>query len=204
MIVHWLPFLSGLFFGLIPPRLLINSECRYLRFDGVWSKVAARNKSNQRRRRWWKMPLVWIDPVRGYVAATLLSEAFDPVRKASMGQKLAPMVATFLVLFLIVWVQTSGRKNEQETVSPVAFLAGMMFGLLPPVVALAAIIIGAATAVALNSFAAGYLVATLTTAGIGYLFLGRSLWLPIYTVLVAAPLLISWLRRTSLVMPVRC
>ena len=76
--------------------------------------------------------------------------------------------------------------------------------LLPPIVAISAIAIGSATAIALNSFAAGYIVAMLTTAGFGYLFMGPSLWLPIYTVLVAAPLLLNWIRRTSLVIPVRC
>ena len=204
MITHWIPLIGGVFFGLIPPRLLLNSECRYLSFEGFWSRVVTPQKSNQRKRRWWKLPLVWIDPFRGYVTAWLLTQSFEPVVKAQGFEKIAPLFATALALFIVVWVQSSGRRQQNETISPCAFLAGMMVSLLPPIVAISAIAIGSATAIALNSFAAGYIVAMLTTAGFGYLFMGPSLWLPIYTVLVAAPLLLNWICRTSLVIPVRC
>ena len=204
MIIHWLPLLCGLFFGLIPPRLLINSECRYLSCAALWERVVTRGKSNQRRRRWWKLPIVWIDPVRGFVTAISLVAAFEVADKPTAMQKLAPVAATFLVLFAVLWVQCRGRDTDKETLSPSAFLAGMMMGMLPPIVALSAIIIGIATAIALSGFAAGYIVATITTAVLGYVFLGRSPWLAAYTILVASPLLINWLRRTQLVMPVRC
>jgi hypothetical protein len=205
MLIHWIPLLCGLFFGLIPPRLLLNSECRYLRFDAVWSRIALSKKSSgQRRRRWWKLPLVWIDPIRGYFVATQLSEAFDYVADATTMQKISSAAATAFVLFLVLWVQTCGRRAEGETISPTGFLGGMMIGVLPLVVAISAIVTGVATAIAMNRFTAGYLMATLATAGFGFLFLKTSIWLPVYTLLVAAPLLLSWLRRTSLVMPVRC
>ncbi|CAM2916174.1 hypothetical protein [Rariglobus hedericola] len=204
MIIHWLPLLCGLFFGLIPPRLLINSECRYLSCEGLWSRVVTREKSNQRRRRWWKLPIVWIDPVRGFVTAMLITTAFEVVDKPTALQKLAPVAATFLTLLVVLWIQCRGRNTDRETLSPSAFLAGLMLGMLPPVVALSAIVIGITTAIAMTSFMAGYVVATLTTAVIGYVFLGRSPWLAAYTILVASPLLINWLRRTQLVMPVRC
>ncbi len=204
MLIHWIPLLCGLLFGLIPPKLLINSECRYLRFDAVWTRIAKSKKSGQRRRRWWKLPLVWIDPIRGYFVATQLAEAFDYTDVATTTQKILTILTTFLALFVVLWVQTCGRRQEGETLSPTGFLGGMMIGLLPLVVALSAIVTGVSTAVAMNKFMPGYIVASLMTAGIGYLFLGTSVWLPLYTVLVAGPLLISWMRRTSLVMPVRC
>lgn len=204
MVIHWIPLLSGLFFGLIPPRLLINSECRYLRFDRLWKRVVSKESASERRRRWWKLPLVWIDPVRGFMTATLLSAAFDLVPNATGLARVGPLLATAPLLVLVLWTQTRGRVHSGETISPSAFLAGMMLALLPPVVASSAIVIGVATAVAMNSFAAGYLVATVTTLAIGYPFLGRSPWLGVYTLLVATPLIINWLRRTCLVMPVRC
>lgn len=204
MITHWIPLLCGLFFGLIPPRLLLNSECRYLNFESFWNRVVTPQKSNQRKRRWWKLPLVWIDPFRGYVTAWMLTQSFAPEVGAQGVEKLAPLLATAMALFVVLWVQSSGRRQQNETISPCAFLAGMMLAILPPIVAISAIAIGATTAVALNSFAAGYIVAAITTACIGYLFLGRSLWLPIHTALVATPLVLNWIRRTALVIPVRC
>lgn len=162
-----------------------------------------RPESSQRRRRWWKLPLVWIEPFRGYVAASMLADAFDPVRSATAAERILPLIVTFMLLWITVWLQTGGRIEEGETVSPSAFLGGMMLGLMPPVVAISAIILGVSTAVAMNSFTPAYIVASLTTAGIGYLFLGRTPWLAVYTVVVASPLLINWLRRTTLVMPIR-
>ena len=78
-----------------------------------------------------------------------------------------------------------------------------MIALLPPIVALSAITIGATTAIAMGGFAAGYFLAAISTACIGYVFLGRSPWLPVYTVVVASPMLINWFRRGRLVMPMR-
>ena len=204
MVTHWIQLLSGLFFGLIPPRLLINCECRYLRFDRMWRRVVIKETVNERRRRWWKLPLVWIDPARGFVTALLLSTAFEPAPDALGWDRTVPLLATAPLLLLVLWIQTRGRIHAGETISPSAFLGGMMLALLPPVVACSAIVIGVTTAVAMNSFAAGYLVATATTLAIGYPFLGRSPWLGLYALLVASPLIINWLRRTCLVMPVRC
>ena len=204
MVTHWIPLLSGLFFGLIPPRLLINSECRYLRFDRLWRRVVTQEGVGERRRRWWKLPLVWIDPARGFVTALFLSTSFESAQDAMGWERAAPLLATAPLLVLVLWTQTRGRTRAGETISPSSFLGGMMLALLPPVVACAAIAIGVATAVAMNSFAAGYLVASATTLAIGYPFLGRSPWLGVYTLLVATPLIINWLRRTCLVMPVRC
>lgn len=205
MIISWLTLIPGLLFGLIPPGLLINSECRYLGFEALWKRVVPSriNTEPRRRRRWWKLPLVWIDPVRGYAAAFFIDQAFTAPADAVGAAKLLPVIATFLTLLVIVWVQTSGRQSKGETLSPSGFLAGVMLALLPWIVALSAIVIGITTAVALTSFSAGYIFATMVTATCGYFFLGRSLWLPIYTVLVATPMLLNWVRRTKLVIPVR-
>lgn len=203
MIIHWLPLICGLFFGLIPPLRLINSECRYRQFDTLWARMTKRAETGQNRRRWWKMPLVWIDPVRGYVTGAFLHDAFRPVHKAAGIEKVLPLIATALIIYAVIWVQTSGRRNQDETLSPSSFLGGMMIALLPLMVAISAIVIGTATAIAMASFTSGYLLAAISTAAIGYAFMGRSLWLPVYTVMVALPMLINWFRRTKLVMPVR-
>jgi hypothetical protein len=203
MLIHWFPLLCGLIFGLIPPRLLINTECRYLRFDALWNRVLFKETGKQRRRRWWKLPLVWVDPLRGYVTASMLSDAFHVAPMATGILKVLPLVTTFLALTAVLWVQTTGRREQRETLSPCGFLGGMMLALLPVMVSVSAIVMGVAAAIALRRFVAGYVLAACATAGIGYLFMGRSPWLGAYTVLVATPLLISWFARKSLVIPVR-
>jgi hypothetical protein len=79
----------------------------------------------------------------------------------------------------------------------------MMVALLPLIVALSAIVVGLMTAVAMHRYIAGYVVATIATASLGYVFVGQNLVVGAYTFLVATPVLLSWVRRTSLVIPVR-
>ena len=65
MTIHWIYLILGLGFGLIPPLKLLNTECRFLPFDELWHRVVRPPQDGRKRRRWWKLPLVWIDPVRG-------------------------------------------------------------------------------------------------------------------------------------------
>ena len=182
-------------FGLIPPARLLNCECRYLIFEELWTRVLRRpDDSQQRRRRWWKLPLVWIDPFRGYVTGMFLAGAFKAVPKATFLQAQIPVLALLGCVMWVLAVQTGGREKERESISPGTFLAGMMLAMMPPTVAIGAIIIGGATAVA----------AALAVAGIGAAFLKGNTKLGIYVLMTSGPAWMSWLRGTMLVTPVRC
>ncbi len=206
MVVNWVPFLLGLGLGIVPVRLLLNSECRYLPFDEFWRRVVRRSHHGQKRRRWWKLPLVWIDPVRGYVVASMLEQAFQPPRGTAAGflPVFLPAVALLAALLAVLFVQTQGRTRERESLSPSGFMAGLMVALMPFDVWLGAIVVGAATAVALHRYSIGYWAAAVFTAFLGYLFVGPGPSLGVYVLVVSAPAWMSWLRGTTLVMPVRC
>lgn len=203
MTIEWIPLLAGILLGAIPPRLLINSEVRYLRFDALWRRIAEPQKTGRRRRRWWKLPFVWIDPIRGYVVGDLLLHAFRSTPGAYGIEALVPKLLLFACLSVIILVQTSGRTPFRECVAPCGFLAGALFALMPWIVALSAVVLGASAMVALTRFVAGFFVSTLATASIGYFFIGLSPWLLGCTTLVALPMLVSWFRDRSLVMPMR-
>jgi hypothetical protein len=111
----------------------------------------------------------------------------------------------YFLLFVCVWVQTSGRRKALQTLCPASFLAGLMVGFLPLTVALSAIVLGCMAALAMSSYSAGLIVAGMGTVGIGYPFiLGGPIGLIGGTLVVTCPLIINWMRRTVLVMPVRC
>ena len=205
MIIHWLSILVGLSMGLLPPKLFISSGCRYLTVEDLWTKVINPEQQNQRRRRWWKLPLIWIDPFRGYVVARYLVDAFTPSPDGTTFERaLLPPMLWMTLIGLCLWVQTKGRGGERETLSPAIFMAGAMFAMLPPTVAAAGIVMGAASALAMQSYAAGYFVATLTTAAVGYVFMRKSPTLVAATVLVGLPMFFNWFRGNRMVMPVRC
>lgn len=204
MVINWVYLMVGLLFGLIPPMRLLNCECRYLIFEELWTRVLRRPEDSQRRRRWWKLPLVWIDPVRGYVVGTFLAQAFKAAPKSTFVQAQIPVLALLGCVMWVLAVQTAGRERERESLSPAGFMAGMMLAMLPPTVAVGAIIIGGATAVALQSYTYGYLAAGLATAGIGMVFLMGNTKLGVYVLMTSAPAWMNWLRGTNLVTPVRC
>ncbi|MBC8010368.1 MAG: hypothetical protein H7067_09755 [Burkholderiales bacterium] len=203
MTTHWLILFAGILLGLVPPRLLINCDCRYLAFEDLWTKVLRRPAEEGRRRRWWKMPLVWIDPCRGFVVAWLLRSAFTPLREGTAFERLLPVILSCVLLVIVVWLQTCGRRDERESLSPTGFMAGVILQMLPPTVAVATLVMGAASAVAMQSFTAGYLAAALTAAGVGFAFMGKSFTLASATLLIGLPVVINFLRGTRLVMPVR-
>lgn len=204
MVINWIYLAVGLLFGLIPPMRLLNCECRYLIFEELWTRVLRRPDGSERRRRWWKLPLVWIDPFRGYVVGFFLAESFRAVRKATFVQAQFPVLALLACVMWVMAVQTSGRERQRESISPAAFLAGMMLAMMPPEVAIGAIILGGATAVALQNYTYGYLAAGLATAGIGAVFLMGNTKLGVYVLMSSAPAWMNWLRGTTLVTPVRC
>lgn len=204
MTIHWVVFLAGAFFGFIPGFRLLNTECRYLVFDDLWAKLRETEKSQQRRRKWWKLPLVWIDPVRGYVTANLLMQAFEASPESKAFGRLLPVLLGGSFLLISVFIQTCGRRDVRESISPAGFLAGVLVALLPPTISGAAIIIGVATAIVVRNYTAGYALAMITMAGIGYVFMGISVSLAIAVAAVGLPVLLNWLRGTHMVTPVRC
>ncbi len=149
---------------------------------------------------------MWIDPVRGYVTATLLAQAVHAAPTATGGDRLTVMAVTIGLLLAVLWVQTERRSRtdgKTQTVSPTGFLAGMIVGLLPPVVAIAALTLGVATALALTNFSAGYFAASLATLTVGLVFTRNVPLVALQGFLVAFPMLMNWVRRTTLVMPIR-
>lgn len=204
MSIYWFPLFLGLLLGFVPPRLLLNSECRYLTFEEFWFRVLKRQGGEGRRRRWWKLPLVWIDPVRGYVAAWMLLDAFEPAADASGLMVHLPSAISCGLIMLAVAVQTTGRAHERESLSPGGFVAGAMLRMLPPQVSIAVLVIGASASMAIQGYAVGYLAACATMAVAGFLFMGKSVVLLGALGVMMMPVFLNWFRGTRMVMPVRC
>lgn len=203
MQVNWFYLFVGLLFGLIPPLKLIACDCRFMTFETLWTDVLWRQYGASRKRRWWKLPLVWIDPVRGYVVGWFLSEAFKAAPKSTFLQAQLPLLAFFVAMCAVMIVQTRARPDSRESLSPAGFMAGLMLGMMPFMVAFGALVVGGATAVALQGYVGGYLIAMVMTGILGGALIGTSPKVVVYAAIVGSPVWISWLRRTILVTPVR-
>lgn len=204
MVINWIPLLVALFFGLIPPRCLIKGEVRYLTFEDIWTKAIRPMHGDHRRRRWWKLPLVWIDPIRGLVTAYYVLEAFPKPLRGSGIPPYPYLSAIAVTLLACLWMQTVGRRATGETISPTGFLAGMITIVLPLEVSLPVLVVGLATIVAVREYAHGYYAAALVGAALGYLSMGANLKLIAPIALILLPVTVNWIRGTRLVVPVRC
>jgi len=204
MIPIWYMLILGLLLGFVPPRLLLQPDCRYLSFEDLWSRVLRRDPSLKARRiRWWRLPLLWIDPVRGYMVTWLLLDGLRPVKKASSGMIYGEIGLTAVMLLTVLKVQTGHRRQERESIAPVLFLGGMLVAFLPWTVWAPAFVLGVATAIAMNGFTAGFMFAAFAVIGAGYIYISSLFNLATALLLLVSPILFNWVRNTRFVAPVR-
>lgn len=206
----WLALPIGLAFGLLPPRWLYADGCRHLtlieaRSSGLRRATSA-GSTGRRRRRWWKLPLVWLDPFRGYVCGHLcaLGLAEIPLTNSGQGALLILLQCAIVAGILIVQME-AGRQETGKLLAPVFFLLGLGTGLYIDfgIIGAAVTLLGVATMFATHSFLWGYLVAGGAAAAIGFPFLGPTPGLIVFVATVGAPAPYAFLRRATLVFPVR-
>lgn len=204
--IDWIQLVLGAFFSLVPTRKFIRTECHYVGYRRLRKVIVNSPMSRQARRRNWKFLLGWVGLLRGYATAWLLNGAIQAPPDATRGTQLAVVGLISALLLLALWRQSEYRPKTQapdQTVAPTEFLVGMMSALMPPMVTLSALLIGVAAAIAARSFTFGYGLASLVTLGSGLLFSRDLPRVGLWTLLVAFPLLINWLRSTDFVIPVR-
>ncbi len=204
---RWLALPLGLLFGLIPPRWLYKEGCRHLTLIEARSSSLRRSGSSGRRRRsWWKLPLVWLDPFRGYAAGHLTTLGFDLLTENFREVPILPLIAQCVFVFAVLIIQMeAGRQETGKILAPVPFLLGFTtglyldFGVVGGCIALLAV----ATMLGTQSFMWGYLVAGAAAAVIGFAFFGISPALLIFAVTACAPAPYAFMRRATLVLPFR-
>ncbi len=201
MIIHWGYLLAGVFVALFPGKYLRGSEYRHFEYDQLSRRLADKNK---RRRRWWKMPAVWIEPLRGFAAAFLLSQALslepETVDKTA---KFLVMVLPLLILTVGVTIQCTSDQDRIKMVTPIGYLSGLIIGLLPLTIALPAVVLGASSAIAFRRWAAGHLLGGVAAAVIGYFFLGPHINVAWAAGICVWPVVLAWFYRRKLVIVVR-
>lgn len=206
----WLALPIGIAFGLLPPRWFYSDGCRHLTLVEARStglrRASAVSSGNRRRRRWWKSPLVWLDPFRGYVCGHLSAMGLAEIPQTSSGHgALIQLLQCAIIAGILIIQMEAGRQDTGKLLAPVAFLVGLTTGLYIDfgVIGAAVALLGVATMVATHSFNWGYLVAGGAAAAIGFPFLGPSPALVIFVATACAPVPYAFLRRATLVFPLR-
>lgn len=206
----WLALAAGLTLGLLPPRFFYGASSRHLTLLEIRSSTVHRASTlstGRRRRAWWKSPLVWLDPFRGYGSAHLLNVGLLNVIPPSFSAgPMLSMVAHLAASLAILFIQiTQGRQKSGQLLAPVCFLFGFTTGVYLDfaVVGASVAALGVATMLGTHSFMWGYVAAGAAAVAIGFPFLGPSPALVVFAVVPSAPLYLAFLQRATLVLPVR-
>lgn len=200
MTISWGYLLLGLILALFPGKILRGDECRHFNCEQLVRRMTDKTR---KRRRWWKLPAVWIDPVRGFFAAWLLKDALVRNPGAHGLEAQLPTLLPMLILTVGLTVQTSGNREKSQLVAPAGYLAGLMIGWLPWMISVPAVILGGSSAVAFRRWEAAFAIGSATTLIIGYFFMGKSIPLIWAAGVFAWPMFLAWLTGSKLVLPVR-
>lgn len=209
---HLLTLIFGIALGALPARRLYAEGPRHLTLlDARTSGIRRSGESGapmggRRRRRWWKLPLVWFDPLRGYGCAVCLALGFGGIDPGSAAGAFAlRIIQGATLLGLCVWQMESGRQGADRLLAPVGFLLGVCVGYTPWISPLGTGVgLLALTAMfALHHFTWGYVIAGAAAVGLGFFLQGPSPSLLIFAATAASPALYAFLMRKPLVFPLR-
>jgi hypothetical protein len=210
---HWLIILSGLVLGLLPPRLFYGSGCRHVTLLDAFTSNHLRTSGDEgggrrrNRRAWWKVPLYWLDPIRAFASAHIISIGIWRIPQETTEQSLMVLLILSVLTFTIFCSQMElGRQRKGYLLAPIAFFAGYMPGLCfgLEILGLSITIVGLISILASRNVTAGFLLAGGVALIGGVAYLGpKSLLAAIYAVTALAPVPYAFLRKSRLVVPIR-
>jgi hypothetical protein len=202
--LSWVYLGVGILAGLAPARWFWGRGMQFLDGTQLRSRLALVPVDSQRRRRWWKSPAIWADPLRGGVSGWIFGKGIwqNAEGLGQTGYNLAFYGAFVVVGGFVLW-QSLGRLKEKELVGPILFLGGLLAGFWGWVPGMCALAVGILTLLALQSVDAAFLAMAATMATAGWLLIGFGVaWLAGVGI-CGLPVALAFLLRYRLVLPVR-
>lgn len=196
MLVDWLKFSAALLLLLTPVGIFHDRKVHYRPISREWGDHWAQIVS---------LGLHTIDFLRATVGAWLLIESLQSAPAARGLLRYAVISTQAAVALVGITLQSVVCKEADSANAPFAFLAGLVTGFLPPVVAGFAIMITVVIAAGARFPASFFPVLALAVPGMGLLFTGKKhlLILIVTAVTVLLPWLISLLFSLELVVSYR-
>lgn len=206
MSLRWLLFFSAALALLVPLPVFYSRKRRYRTLHEL--DIERRNGSR------WEMAKHilrfsghWIELIRGLGASLGLLATIEELRDvselythhAAWARYVLPLVlAIVCVILTMIFFRYPGK-----TIAPVAFVTATLLVLVPPQVALPALLMAGFCALALRSLSLFFILLTPILAILGVL-LDRQIWPSVAgAVLALVPLLFAFGRHRELVIPVR-
>ncbi|RRJ95570.1 hypothetical protein Ga0100231_016050 [Opitutaceae bacterium TAV4] len=142
----------------------------------------------ENKTRWWRLlnRATFINLARGWLGAAVCFTGDNLTRDEFAFMALIPAIGVFCQL----WGR-SDENSDTTLLAPVAYLMGITLGIMPPVCAVAAVVLAMATAVCFGNTSLFYLAGIVVIPPLGYLFQARTLGSALMVLLYALPVLTS-------------
>lgn len=187
MTIHWQFALPGLVLLFCPLPLFNGKKTKYRELSREWHSVLPQIFS---------LGWHWADFVRAWAGTWLLKLALE-ILPDTMGA--SPMIALGTVLFVALTLTTLICREEGAVNAPFTFLAGMVLGVFPPLVAVFALVSAALTGIG-SSFLSSFFVLLPVAIGVlGYYFVPNLVLVGVGATLSFLPLLLSMMFRRDMV-----
>ncbi len=196
MSIDWVQFLAALLVLFYPLDSRLGLRARLHNYESLLAAGFA-TEGGWKRQSW-----LWADPLRAFAGAWLLRNAWAVEPPLPWIWLQGPLIGTVLVLAVAVGVQTHTRRVDGVLLAPVGYIAGIVFGLLPPEVAVLVLALGGVCLMAFRRWWVFFLCGAIGAGAFGYLILGVDLWVAAGVVLMIEPVAVSLLLRRELLLPV--
>jgi hypothetical protein len=200
MTLNWFLFFPALALLLFPVDALLTTRRLKLRAfehinfqSGSWARLPSA----------WSMPASWMDPLRAFLGIKLLGYAWVVDDFADGLASWIPVLTLCALLTLAMGVQVHTRRNLEVLLAPIGYVAGMWLGLLSPVVAVLAVVVGVGGVIAFRSWAAFFICGAAYVSCAGFWIMGKNLYVPLCAGLAMLPWLMSAITNRTLVQPLR-
>lgn len=198
MTIHWSLFAPAVLLLLYPADRLLSSAVQLRSCDDFQNL-----DRGARHRPWWWLPLLWIDPFRGFLGAWLLRRALALETNDWSQIARSPYGLLLAIVGLAVLCQTFTRREEHVLLAPVGFVAGVVTALLPWPVAAIGLAMGATGLFGFREFHAFFAVALAAVGVIGFALDAPACWLIPAVGLLGLPVAAGLLTGSTLEFPTR-
>jgi hypothetical protein len=199
MTIHWTLFVPGVLLLLYPADRLLSSLVELRSFDCFQNL-----ENSQRYRPWWWVPVLWLDPLRGFLGTILVQHAAgitDVTWELTPKSEYALFVA---VIAVGVLCQTITRRGDAGVLlAPIGFVAGAVTALAPLAVASIGIVTAALGLFAFRQFHAFFAFGLMAVGLLGLVLGAGMMWIAPAVGVLSLPIVAGLVTGSTLEIPTR-
>lgn len=199
MTIHWSLLVPGALLLLFPADRLLTSRVELRSFERFRSL-----ENSPRRRPWWWVPALWLDPLRGFFGTFLLRSSLEVA--LAPWELVPPTRYAWVVILLALGVvcQTfTVRGEEGVMLAPLGYVAGVVVALMPWSVSLPVLVLAALGLFGLRQFHAFFSFGLAAVLLLGVVFRAEFAWIAPAAGALALPIVAGFLAGSSLELPTR-